>query len=87
MLGFLELVTNLSKQASDNEAALALKEYLTKFGTITNACRFTALENVKDKRHFLIKFKNPSDALNAISQLKLRSFAFDSVLIELEQKQ
>ena len=87
MRGFLELIANLSKQASDDEAALALKEYLAKFGAITSAYRFTALEDAKDKRHFLISFKNSSDAHNAISQLKLRSFAFDRVLVELERKQ
>ncbi len=80
---FLELRTVLARQASDNDAAIALREYFSGFGEITDAYRFPTLESAGNQRCFLICFGSQVDACRAANQLKLRSFAFNGVLVDL----
>ncbi len=81
----MELRAALSRHASDNDAAIALLEYFSAFGVITDAYRFPTLEMSKDQRCFLICFANQIDACRAANQLRLRTFAFNGVLVNLAQ--
>jgi hypothetical protein len=80
---FFELCAALRRQSSDGEAALALKDYLTTFGAVDNVHTFNALGAASDRRCFLVIFAESAAACSAANQLKLRSFAFNGVLVEL----
>lgn len=80
---FLELCSDLARHAPDGEAALALKEHLSRFGAIDNVHTFNVLGNVTDRRCFLVTFGEPAAACRAANALKLRSFAFNGILVEL----
>ncbi len=72
--------------ASDNDAALALMDYFATFGEVGDVHRFSALENRSGARCFLVCFREQMDACRAANQLKLRSFAFNGVLVEVRRK-
>jgi hypothetical protein len=80
---FSEFQEHLSKLASDSEISDALRKFFFEFGVVSDVGRFRG-NSISDKRCFLIRFKNFSDASKASNFCKLRSFAFDGVLVEVD---
>ncbi|HEX5337714.1 MAG TPA: hypothetical protein VFW53_04685 [Gallionella sp.] len=82
MQGISTLLDHLSRLASDDDVVEALKERFSEFGQVRRADRFFPPWDTS-KRHFLLQFENYSDAIKVTNRYKLRSFAFNGVLIEL----
>ncbi len=83
MQSFSEFHMSLEKLASDIEVAVSLKEYFSRIAVVVDVNRFVIFER-QGKRCFLVRFANPIDAAKVSSQYKLRPFAFDGGLIEVE---
>jgi len=66
----------------DGEALAILNERFSAFGEIYSVNRFPSADT-PGKRCFLILFKDVADAARVSNRCKLRSFAFNGVLVEL----
>lgn len=86
MQSFSEFHASLERLTSDIEVAVSLKEYFSRIAVVVDVNRFVIFER-QGKRCFLVRFSNPIDAAKITSQYKLRSFAFNGGLIELDMSQ
>ncbi len=83
MQSFSEFHMSLERLASDVEVEMSIKEYFSRIAVVVDVNRFVIFER-QGKRCFLVRFANPIDASNVSGQYKLRPFAFNGGLIELD---
>ena len=84
MEDFCNLKAQLSSEVFDATISLSLLEFFTQRAPVTQAYRFRTPDPNTKNRQFLVTFDNQRDALNVAQELQLKTFAYDSVLIELD---
>jgi hypothetical protein len=91
MCEFMEFNTHLSSITSDIEVSDALRNFFSVAGEINHVGRFYLDSQFWKSeecvfRRFIVQFKRSEDAIKVINQYNLRSFGFDSVVVEIKKQ-
>lgn len=79
----LEILDSFSGSSTEPEIQAALSEFFCEFGQTETIQKSPLSPTRNGKRQFVVTFHNPDDAFKVASKLKLRSFAYNGVLVEV----